>query len=169
LGGRLTARSASRTGDDSTNVSYERAGSTSQLVRFVGVLILGPVAVWNVRSNGFALATPLWGGRKHDELLARIDVPLKMAANIPARQQQDTEIREVQRVDSSILDDLAPEPIDASDTDAIYDFIVESHDTRTSPCHRFEATARLSMGSRLHHGPFLRATRLLASALSLLL
>jgi len=116
--------------DDSAKVSFDRAiWNELCSLRFVDApndaVILGPVGVGKT-----FLATALGHigiRRRRSVHFERADVMLKRLKAAKLDNSHDTEIRKLLRVDMLIIDDFALKAMDAIDTAAIYEIIVERH------------------------------------------
>jgi len=116
--------------DDTAAVTYDRA-TWAELgsLRFVeaanNVVIMGPVGVGKT-----FLATALGHAavrRRYRVHFERTDTLLRRLKASRLDNSHDAEIRKLIRVDVLVLDDFALSALDATDTAAIYEVIVERH------------------------------------------
>lgn len=116
--------------DDTAAVTYDRA-TWAELgsLRFVeaanNVVIMGPVGVGKT-----FLATALGHAavrRRYRVHFERTDTLLRRLKASRLDNSHDAEIRKLVRVDVLVLDDFALSALDATDTAAIYEVIVERH------------------------------------------
>jgi DNA replication protein DnaC len=116
--------------DDSTNVTYDRALWAELItLRFMddanNVVLMGPVGVGKTfMANALG---HIACRRRHSVLMLRADQMLKRLKAARLDHSHDEELRKLIHVDLLILDDFALVKLDQTETQDVYDIVVERH------------------------------------------
>jgi DNA replication protein DnaC len=116
--------------DDSAKVTYDRAlWSELTTLRFMedanNLLVMGPVGVGKTfMANALGHVACR---RRHSVLMVRADQMLKRLRAARLDHSHDEELRKLVRVDLLIIDDFALMKFDQTETQDVYDIVVERH------------------------------------------
>ncbi|MGH2698810.1 MAG: IS21-like element helper ATPase IstB [Actinomycetota bacterium] len=116
--------------DDSTNITYDRALWAELItLRFIedanNLLVMGPVGVGKTfMANALG---HIACRRRHSVLMVRADQMLKRLKAARLDHSHDEELRKLIRVDLLIIDDFALVKLDQTETQDVYDIVVERH------------------------------------------